>query len=409
MQSGQHHTVGVNKPDKKLRPWIYIGILVLTALAVAFAIWWSVQQTPEQMVQSEPPIEQAVQDQPLVVPKIATEVVLGGREHIWDIGFLPTKEMIFTERGGKISAFVDGQVRELANVDDVKVGGEGGLLGLAIDPDFANNRLIYTCYDSTSGDVRVVKFKINDQLNGLQGKTDVVTGIPANPSGRHSGCRVAFGLDGYLWVATGDAAMNGTIPQDPESLGGKILRVDREGNAAPGNLGGEFDARIFSYGHRNSQGLAFFSEPINGIQGISVEHGSYQDDELNPLLPGNFGWSPGAGYNELGVPMTDKSRFTDAVSAIWSSGETTIAPSGAAILQGQNWGLWQGRVAVSVLKDKHVRLFELDKDLKLVSELELFKNEFGRLRAATLGPDNALYISTSNGNDDKIIRVFTTD
>lgn len=407
-QPGQH-TVGADNPNKESwKSWLYIGILIFAAAVAAYVIWWAAEQTTSQLVVVETSKTTPTKQIATEPPKIATQVVADGLQHVWGVEFLPTNEMIFTERNGRVSAFINGQVRQLATISDVKVNGEGGLLGLAVDPDFKNNRYIYTCFN-TASDIKVARFKINADITGLGDRKDIITGIQSNPSGRHSGCRVAFGLDGYLWVGTGDAAINDTNPQSPTSLAGKILRVDRDGNAASGNLGGDFDPRIFSYGHRNTQGLAFFAKPINGVQGVSVEHGSYVDDEINPLLPGNFGWSPGAGYNEMGVPMTDKTRFPDAIDSIWSSGKSTIATSGAAILKGDNWKLWEGAVAVSVLKDKHLRIFQMDDKLRLVKQDELFNGEFGRLRAATMGPDNALYISSSNDTNDKIIKVYTTE
>jgi aldose sugar dehydrogenase len=194
----------------------------------------------------------------------------------------------------------------------------------------------------------------------------------------------------------------------PKNLGGKVLRVDRDGNAAKGNLGGEFDSRIYSYGHRNTQGLTFFFKPREGEPvGVSVEHGPGIDDEVNLLKSGNFGWAPPpAGYDE-GVPMTDKSRYPDAVEAIWSSGKPTQAPSGAGFLKGTRWKGWDGALAVAFLKDQKVTIMHLDKKTyKVTKEEVLFKNQFGRIRAAKQGPDGNLYIGTSKGEGDQIIRVI---
>src|SRR5690606_25638667 len=138
-------------------------------------------------------------------------------------------------------------------IDDVQAQGEGGLTGLALDSDFANNSYIYTCYNSTAGDVRVVRWVLSDEATELTDKTPIVTGIPSNSSGRHSGCRVASARDGTLWIGTGDAAQSAN-PQNLQSLGGKILRVTRDGEAVAGNIENG-DKRIFNYGHRNIQGL----------------------------------------------------------------------------------------------------------------------------------------------------------
>jgi aldose sugar dehydrogenase len=339
-------------------------------------------------------------------PELTTETVLDGRSRVWDIAFLPTEEMLFSERAGTLSVYESGKVQVLADIEDVVAGGEGGLLGIAVDPKFSDNRYIYTCFN-TAKDIRIVRWTVNASVSALEQRKDIVTGAPRNSSGRHSGCRVQFGLDGYLWIGTGDTAQDMTpqTPQAPKSLGGKILRVDRDGKGAPGNLNGEFDDRVYSYGHRNTQGLAFFGRVVEGVSGISVEHGTSVDDEVNLLERGNFGWAPPDGPYDEGVPMTDKDRFPDAVEAIWSSGNPTQAPSGAAVLIGSQWKAWDGAVVVAMLKAQHLKVLLLDKDLKVADEIKRFEDEFGRLRSATLAPDGSLYLSTDNGTNDKIIRV----
>lgn len=389
--------------------WLYIGIIIVVASVAAGVIWWAAQQTIDQTVrvaQNQAQVNIPVKS--AETPQLTTEEVVGGRDHVWEIAFLPSKEMLFTERKGTLSVVKDGVTAQLAKIDDTYAFGEGGLLGMAIDPDFTANRHIYLCMNSNKGgapDVRVVRWRVKDDLNGMDGRGDIITGIPSNTSGRHSGCRLAFGPDGYLWVGTGDAAQGDTSIR-PKSLGGKVLRVDRDGKAVPGNVGGDYDSRIYSYGHRNVQALAFFSQPKNGVLGINVEHGSTVDDEVNPLVKGNFGWAPPTqGYNENGVPMTDKTRFPDAIDAMWSSGNPTQAPSGATMLSGRQWKAWDGVLAVAVLKDTHLKVLHIDPNLKITKEEKALVDTFGRLRTAVQGPDGNLYIGTDNGNTDKIIRV----
>lgn len=337
------------------------------------------------------------------VPELTTEVVASELEHPWDVAFLPDETLVFTERRGSISKLVDGQRVALLDVPGVRAVGEGGLMGLVVDPDFANNRYIYACYN-TSDDVRLSRWRVNDDASALDEQTDIVTGMPTAESGRHSGCRPRFGADGNLWVGTGDATM-GTTPQDPQSLGGKVLRVDRNGQPVPGNLGDPFDPRIFSYGHRNVQGMAMFDEVRDGVYGYSVEHGPDIDDEVNLLRSGNMGWDPVPGYNES-VPMTDKSKFPDAIDPVWRSGDRTIAPSGAAIITGSKWRSMAGWLAIAVLKDQQLFLLAFDDNHQPVSQEIALKNQFGRLRSAVMGPNNNLYLTTDNGNSqDDIIRV----
>lgn len=334
---------------------------------------------------------------------LKADTIVAGLANPWDVAFTPDGALLFSERSGAVNKVVKGEKVLIQRIDDIKANGEGGLTGMALDSDFANNRYIYTCYNSNKDDVRVVRWSLNADLTELENKTVIIEGIPSNTSGRHSGCRVKSAKDGNLWVGTGDAAQS-TNPQNLESLGGKILRVDREGKAVAGNIENG-DKRIFSYGHRNVQGIALFDEPIDGIYGYSIEHGSSEDDEVNVLKPGNFGWNPLPPYDEK-VPMTDKIKYPDAIDAIWSSDSPTIAPSGGGLISGQNWGDYDGALAMAVLKNQHLRLLKFDpkNSYKILTEELFFEREFGRIRSATMGPDG-LYLTTDNSIDDKIIIV----
>lgn len=338
------------------------------------------------------------------VPKLTTEVVVDGLNNPWDIAFLPDGAMLITERSGILSLWGGEDPAPITGLKDVYAMGEGGLMGVEVDREFETNRYIYTCYASQQKDVRLTRWQLSNDQRSLTNATPIVTDIPLNPSGRHSGCRVKMDAGNVLWIATGDAAI-GTYPQDPESLGGKVLRVTRDGAAAEGNLGAPFDTRIFSYGHRNTQGLALYETPRGDSAGFSVEHGSNVDDEVNQLVRGNFGWNPVPFYNEQ-VAMTDTEKYPDAVEASWRSGNPTIAPSGATFLEGEQWQAWNGALAIAVLKDRHLRLQKYDENGSLTQDTMLFEGEFGRLRSATQGRDGNLYLTTDNGNSrDQIIKV----
>lgn len=342
-------------------------------------------------------------------PRLVTTELVAGLSHPWDVVFSSDNTFIFNERSGKISLFQDGKIREIADINDVYAVGEGGLTGMALDAKFSENRYLYTCFNARTAsglDVRLVRWKLSADSSQLESRSDIVTGIPSNPSGRHSGCRVRVAQDGSLWVGTGDAA-KASNPQDPSSLGGKILHITRDGMPAGNNLPAPFDPRIFSYGHRNVQGIVLFDEPKDGVYGYSVEHGSNVDDEINLLKNGNFGWAPKVTYVEKNIPMTDSVRFPDAIQAVWSSGSPTIAPSGSAQIKGGKWGTWEGAVAVAVLKGKHVRIIKFDANHTLVNEKEVL-GEFGRVRSIAQGRDGNLYITTDNGANDKIIKVSPT-
>ncbi|MFC3898237.1 PQQ-dependent sugar dehydrogenase [Lentzea rhizosphaerae] len=328
------------------------------------------------------------------------EEVAGGFQHAWDIGFLPDGSMLVTERPGRVKLVKNGKATPVdIDLGDVQVRGEGGLMGLVIHPD---NQRFTLCYN-TAKDVRLVTFRL-DGTKATKTK-DLVTGMPSNPSGRHSGCRPTLAPDGTMFVATGDIAQPRN-PQDRTSLGGKVLRIDPEtGEGAAGNpfatSANANERRIYTYGHRNVQGVVF--RP--GTEQIfSSEHGPDVDDEVNLLKAGaNYGWDPSKGgtqnrYDE-DVPMTDLQRFPDAVPAVWSSGSPTEAICQAAF--------WNGKLAVTALKGSKLLLFTLDEAGKVqnVSIPNELDDKYGRLRAARTAPDGSLYITTSNGTDDKLLRL----
>ena len=341
-------------------------------------------------------------------PTLSVEVFVSGLNIPWDIAFAPDGAMLFTERRGVLSArLADGTVQTVsADLADPFAHGETGLMAIVVDPDFASNRRFYTCQGHAGPEVQVIAWTIDAAYTSATRVADpLVGGLPTGSNGRHGGCRLRFGPRGYLWISTGDAA-RGSTPQDLTSLGGKVLRVDAStGAAAPGN---PFGSPIYTYGHRNVQGLAL--RPGTS-QMWSVEHGTSVDDEINLLTSGgNYGWNPVPGYNE-GVPMTGLAEFPDAVEAKWSSGNPTRATSGGIFLEGEQWGAWEGRLAVATLKDRKLRLFEFAADGALLSEVVVSELDrtYGRLRTPMLGPGGALYVSTSNGGGtDRILRIVAS-
>ncbi|HUF84118.1 MAG TPA: PQQ-dependent sugar dehydrogenase, partial [Acidimicrobiia bacterium] len=319
-------------------------------------------------------------------PNLTVNVILGGLNNPWDIAFAPDA-WYFTERSGGINAMVNGNRVLFGAPSDIRPGGEGGMMGIAVDPNYAANRFIYTCFSSNLGpDNRVVRWFVPADFSGIIRSADIAV-MPYNvgSTGRHSGCRLKFGPDGFLWVGTGDAA-DCNNPQNLGSNGGKVLRMDGNGAPTPGN---PFGSVIWSYGHRNVQGIAF--RPGDG-QPYSVEHGPDRDDEVNIEINGaNYGWAPTCTYGE-GVPMT----FAGGQPAVWSSGVPTIAPSGATFLSGPQWKGWNGALAVAVLKAHHLHIYFLNAQGGIGGETIALPNA-PRLRSATLGPDGNLYITTDVG------------
>ncbi len=196
----------------------------------------------------------------------------------------------------------------------------------------------------------------------------------------------------------------GTVPQDLGSLVGKVLRIDKHtGAGVPGNIGG---SRVFTYGHRNEQGIAV--RP-GSDQVYAAEHGPDRDDEINLLRPGGqYGWNPvGSGVYDESVPMTDPA-IPGAVPAVWSSGQPTLATSGATFLDGEQWGAYDGLLLVGVLKGQGVLALRLDEAGALQEQFRLpeLEGAFGRIRSVLQGVDGALYVTTDNGgNEDKLLRV----
>ena len=359
---------------------------------------------------------QAVYNNLLAAPAIRVATMVDGLAYPWDMAFTPDGTMLFTQRTGLFtqrtgllnSRLPNGTVRIItADFDDLVVQRETGLMSIAVDPQFASNRRFYTCQGHTGPEIQVIAWTIDSAYTTARRVADpLVGGIPANDRGRNAGCRLRFGPEGYLWISTGDAR-SGTAPQSLTSLGGKVLRVDPlTGIGAP--LNPFPSSTVYTYGHRNVQGLA----PRPGTDEMwAVEHGPAFDDEINLLLAGgNYGWDPTPGYNQ-GLPMTNLMRFPDAIEARWSSGSSTLATSGGVFLEGNQWGVWEGRLAVATLKNQQLYLFEFTPEGDLVSRISLpeLDETFGRLRTPILGPDGALYISTSNGpSQDRILRVAET-
>lgn len=357
-------------------------------------------------------------------PTLIVEQVVGGLEHGWDIGFLPDGKVLITERPGRLTLLdksAPGAVASRVDADfsDVKARGEGGLMGMVIHPDFGTSHRFTTCqthWDNSGGDVRLVTWELSgDGRSAHRVRDPLVGGLPVNPSGRHSGCRPVLAPDDSLLVGTGDTA-RANFAQDRTILGGKVLRLDLEtGGPAPGNpferSGNPNERLIYTYGHRNVQGVAI--QPGTG-QAYTAEHGPDVDDEINRLRAGgNYGWDPSrggtvGGYNE-NVPMTDKQRFPDAIEAAWSSGDRTEAICAAVFLTGPRWANLAGVLAVTALKGAKLLLMTLgpDGNVTAVAIPPELNGKFGRLRAARLGPDGALYLTTSNGKDDRLLRVTT--
>ena len=328
------------------------------------------------------------------------EVVAEDLEVPWEIAFLPEGGMLVTERPGYLTVL--GKERRRIPVPGVRAGGEGGLLGMALHPDFEKNRRIYLYFTAESGGRavnRVVRYIFRD--NALSEPDIILDGLPG--SNFHNGGRIAFGppmlnkpgrTDRYLFITTGDAG-DEDAAQSTRSLAGKILRVRDDGSIPEDN---PFGNAVYSYGHRNPQGLAWDDEG----RLWATEHGRSGAlsglDELNLVEKGvNYGWPVIQGAAE---------RSGMRAPAIQSGASVTWAPAGTAYLNGR---IFFTGLRGSALYETAVSA----EDGKASAPEAHLLNEFGRLRALKLGPDGYLYFTTSNMDgrgrvregDDKLIRV----
>jgi len=335
------------------------------------------------------------------VPAITDSPVQIGLRVPWDLAFAPDGRMFVTERIGNVLIFESGatNARRIGHfsLPDVRAQGESGLMGIALDPDFARTGLLYVCasrIDQGEWRNQVLRLRATGNEIALDGFV-IRTGMRAAVA--HDGCTLRFGPDRKLWVSMGESTI-GRLAQDVTSLNGKILRLNTDGSIPPDNpvLPGRSEpSAIWSYGHRNPQGITF--QPGAGAV-FEVEHGEDIEDEINVLEKGaNYGWPIVEG------PDPSK-RFKDPV---WSSGPATIANSGATFVTGAMWGTWSGSLFIAQLKEADLRRYVVEGTTVTPAEI-LLNGKYGRLRSPVLGPDGALYVTTSNGSGDRIVRVVAT-
>jgi glucose/arabinose dehydrogenase len=315
----------------------------------------------------------------------------------WAISFLPDGGMLVTERKGTVRLINSKgslQSEPVAKLDQVVESGEGGLLGVTLHPDFSSNNFVYLYYtyggSGSSTLNRVVRMKY--ERGKLEAEQTILDQIPG--ASNHNGGRIKFGPDKFLYITTGDA-QEPSRSQDRNSIAGKILRVTDEGKVAPSN---PFNSQIYSYGHRNPQGIAWDSkgqlwETEHGPSGGSLGVGN---DEVNRIEIGkNYGWPEIQG---------DQTKSDMEVPIKHSGTSSTWAPGGAAFIGNSLFfGGLRGQALFEAVADNN----------KIVSLKEHFKGELGRVREVIAGPDGMLYITTSNwdgrgipkGGDDKVIKI----
>ena len=330
-----------------------------------------------------------------MVEVVATDLVVP-----WALAFAPDGRLFFTERPGRVRVIVGGQLQgePVAQLPASEIV-EAGLLGLALDPAFEENGylyVMYTYFDITSG----LRNRVS-RLTERQGRAgDEVVLLDDLPGGFiHNGGRIKFGPDGRLYITLGDTG-NSSLAQQLDSPAGKILRINPDGSIPTDN---PFpNSPVYSYGHRNLQGLAW--HPITGQLFIS-EHGPTGDDEINIIqASANYGWPEVSG--------SDGSReFVDPILVF----NPAVAPSGAAFYDGDRLTPWRNSLFIATLRGRSLlRIVLPGPRFASVEEQErLFEDQFGRLRDVIQGPDGFLYFTTSNrdgrgslgSNDDRILRI----
>ena len=386
-------------------------------------------------------------------PNLAATPVLSKLSNPWDMAFLPDGTMFFTEKCKGLSVRMpSGSVNRLLGIkdsqgyatpaNDMFCDGQAGLSGVAVDPNFASNRYVYVYSASSMGSPstnRVVRFTVSADSARLSDRKDIVTDIPYKvaksnhpfgDSGAHNGGRLRFGpSDGLLYVTTGDTH-NGEVPQSPTRIGGKVLRMDREGIAAAGNNAPQgFDPRVYTYGHRNPQGIAF--RPGTN-QPVTAENGPWHSDEVTALVAGgNAGWDPrpniggrgdcpdkycGYSPNQMGamdpkeraafMPMTDLKTYPKAMKPAWNNDGLSQGLSSGEFLSGKQWKSWDGKMVVAFMGigihgtpvGNRLDVLDISADGSSAKRVTMsLPMPAGRFRSVVQGPDGNLYVATDEG------------
>ncbi len=335
------------------------------------------------------------------------ETVVGNLEVPWSIVWAPNGRMIFTERVGRVRIYENGKLlpAPLFTVPDVEPTGESGLMSVALHPQFASNRLLYLsyAYKGDNQNVRVVRYR--EAETGLTDRKVIIEGIPAAQF--HAGCRLRFGPDAKLYITTGDATRR-DLAQRLDSLAGKTLRLNDDGTVPADNpFVGQPNARpeIWSYGHRNAQGLDFQPETNLMFQtehGPSGFDGPGGGDEVNIVEKRkNYGW-----------PVIHHTLTHAGMEAPLLEYTPACAPASGMFYRGAAFPQFRGNFFFGCLRGTRMIRVALD-GRRVVSQENLLAGKYGRIRDVAEGPDGYLYFSTSNqdgrgnpaGDDDRIIRL----
>ncbi len=324
--------------------------------------------------------------------------VLEGLSHPWAVEFLPDGGMLITERPGRLLLLRGGELQRVTGLPDIYAGGQGGLLDVALHPDYVRNGLIYLTHSASGpGGAGTVLYRSRLDGSSLRDGEELYRLPHLTGTRRHFGSRIVFGPEGYLYMTIGERG-NRHRAQRLDDAAGSTLRFNSDGSIPESNpFVGRSGARpeIYSYGHRNAQGMAVHPETGEIWQ---HEHGPRGGDEVNIIRPGaNYGW-PKVTYGEeysggsIGIG-TDAPRFESPVLH-WTP---SIAPSGMSFYTGELFPEWKGDLFVGALAGKHLRRLELQGDRVTDQELLLHRS-IGRVRDVLEGPEGRLWLLTDEDN-----------
>lgn len=340
---------------------------------------------------------------------ITVTTLAEGLVHPWGMAFLPNGDLLVTERAGGIQRLSkDGTLSgRLANVPDVVANNQGGMLDIAIDPDFTQNNTVYFCYskqseqaDKKGSSSSVAKATLTD--TGLEDVEVIFSADSIVDNGFHFGCRLVFDANKQLYVTMGDRYKYMKEAQNTANHFGKIVRINRDGSVPQDNpfINGAAP-EVYSYGHRNVQGVTV--HPETG-EVWAMEHGPKGGDEINQIKSGaNYGWpviTYGVDYS--GEIISDKTHM-EGMQQPWLYWDPSIAPSGLTFYTGDMFKAWQGDVLVGSLKFTHLRRIDVENG-KPGEQYEYLRDNHARIRDVEVAPDGSIYLLT-DAPDGKVLRL----
>lgn len=333
---------------------------------------------------------------------VLVETLAGGLQYPWAVEVMPDGALIITERPGRLRILRDGKLSAaIKGVPDVAEHGQGGLLDVALDPQFSANRTLYLTL-SARGDGGYGTVLVRGMLSGdersLTDVKEIFRMSRFTRAGQHFGSRIAIDRDGSLFFGIGDRG-DGDRAQDPRDHAGAILHINADGSIPASNpyrVGTEGRAEIWSKGHRNPQGITL--DPADGKL-LTVEHGARGGDEVNNPQPGrNYGWPVitfGKDYSGAEIGEGTAKEGLEQPLYYW---DPSIAPGALAVYRGSMFPEWNGNLLVAALKYQLLARLERDDTGAITSEERLFDGEFGRIRDVIVAPDGALLMVTDEQN-----------